>query len=209
MLPSRAYMVPLKKGEVGRIVDVVRFDIDGPILFTPTRHGDDRGFVSETFSARRLEEHTGPLRVVQDNHTLSRSAGTLRGLHFQAPPMAQAKLVRVVRGAAYDVAVDIRVGSPTYGRHIGVELSASNWRQFWIPEGFAHGFCTLEPDTELEYKLTSYYSPEHDRGIAWNDPDLAIAWPLRAGEPLLSPKDSAQPALSTLPAYFQWSPSEK
>ena len=190
-------------------MDVVRFEIEGPILFTPTRHGDERGFVSETFSARRLEDHTGPLCIVQDNHTLSRVAGTLRGIHFQAPPMAQAILVRVVKGAAYDVAVDIRAGSPTYGRHIGVELSASNWRQFWIPQGFAHGFCTLEPDTELEYKLTSYYSAEHDCGIAWNDPDLAISWPQKVREPVLSIKDRAQPAFSTLPAYFQWSPSQK
>ncbi len=190
-------------------MDVIKFEIDGPLLLTPVRHGDDRGFVSETFSLRRLEEHTGPLCIVQDNHTLSRAAGTLRGLHFQAPPMAQAKLIRVVRGAAYDVAVDIRVGSPTYGRHVAVELSAANWQQLWIPQGFAHGFLTLEPDTELEYKLTTHYSAEHDRGIAWNDPDLAISWPLHVGGPLLSHKDGAQPAFSKLPAYFQWSPGQK
>jgi dTDP-4-dehydrorhamnose 3,5-epimerase len=183
----------------------VKLAIEGPVLLTPAKYADERGFVSETYSARRLEPHVGAIRFVQDNHTLSVAAGTLRGLHFQVPPAEQGKLVRVIRGAVYDVAVDIRSGSPTFGRHVAVELSAANWRQLWVPPGFAHGFCTLEPQTEIEYKLTDYYNPEHDRGIAWDDPALAIPWPALAGGPRLSTKDRAQPLLADLPSYFQWS----
>jgi dTDP-4-dehydrorhamnose 3,5-epimerase len=185
-------------------MDLVRLAIADLILITPSKYADARGFVSETYSVRRLEGHIGPVRFVQDNHTLSVSAGTLRGLHFQVPPAEQGKLVRVTRGAVYDVVVDIRSGSPTFGRHVAVELSAANWRQLWVPPGFAHGFCTLEPDTEVEYKLTGYYHPEHDRGIAWDDPALAIPWPVVADGPVLSPKDRMQPLLADLPPYFRW-----
>ena len=182
-------------------MDVSRFDVEGLALFEPARHEDNRGYVSEVFSERRFAPHIGSARFVQDNHTYSAAAGTLRGLHFQAPPVEQGKLVRVLRGAVYDVVVDIRVGSITYGRHVAVELSAANWRLLWVPPGFAHGFMTLEPGTEVEYKLTGYYSAEHDRGLAWNDPALAIAWPA-VYEPQLSPKDRRQPLLADLPAYF-------
>jgi dTDP-4-dehydrorhamnose 3,5-epimerase len=185
-------------------MDLVRLAIADLILITPSKYTDERGFVSETYSARRLESHIGPVRFVQDNHTLSVAAGTVRGLHFQAPPAEQGKLVRVIRGAVYDVVVDIRSGSPTFGRHVAVELTAANWRQLWVPPGFAHGFCTLEPQTEVEYKLTDYYHPEHDRGIAWDDPGLAIPWPALADRSLLSPKDRVQPLLVDLPPQFRW-----
>ncbi len=184
-------------------VDLVKLPIDGVILITPSKFADERGFLSETYSMRRWREWVGPLQFVQDNHTYSAAAGTIRGLHFQIPPVAQGKLIRVLRGAIYDVAVDIRSGSPTYGRHVAVKLSAASWQQLWVPPGFAHGFCTLEPETEVEYKLTDYYSPDHDRGLAWDDPSLAIAWPIpRDAEPCLSPKDRAQPRLVDLPPYF-------
>jgi dTDP-4-dehydrorhamnose 3,5-epimerase len=184
-------------------MELVRLAIEDLILITPSKYADERGFVSETYSARRLEDQIGPIRFVQDNHTLSVSAGTLRGLHFQAPPAEQGKLVRVIRGAIYDVAVDIRHGSPSFGHHVAVELTAANWRQLWVPPGFAHGFCTLEPQTEVEYKLTNYYNPEHDLGIAWDDPALTIPWPIGDG-PVLSPKDRALPLLADLLPYFQW-----
>lgn len=186
-------------------MDLVKLAIEGVILITPSKYADERGFVSETYSARHLEPHIGPVRFVQDNHALSVFAGTLRGLHFQTPPAEQGKLVRVIRGAAYDVVVDIRRGSPTFGRHVAVELTAENWRQLWVPPGFAHGFYTLQPQTEVEYKLTGYYNPEHDRGIAWDDPALAIPWPVTDGGPLLSAKDRAQPRLADLAPYFSWS----
>jgi dTDP-4-dehydrorhamnose 3,5-epimerase len=185
-------------------MEVTTFEIKGPVMLKPARFLDDRGFVSEVFRADRMAEHLGPVSFVQSNHALSRRAGTVRGLHFQAPPAAQSKLVRVLRGAIYDVAVDIRAGSPTFGRHVGVELSAANWRQFWIPSGFAHGFCTLEPDTEVEYNLTGYYSPAHELGIRWDDPALSIAWPAVDGGYLLSPKDGAQPLLADMRSPFRY-----
>lgn len=185
-------------------MEIVSFDIRGPLLLKPARILDDRGFLSETFNAARLAQHLGPVTFVQDNHTLSRQAGTIRGLHFQAPPAAQCKLVRVVRGAIHDVAVDIRAGSPTYGQHVGAELSAANWHQLWIPAGFAHGFCTLEADTEVEYKLTDYYSPSHEFGVRWNDPQLSIPWPVPAGRVALSEKDREQPLLVDIRSPFVW-----
>ncbi len=183
-------------------MEVRAFPIDGPLLFTPPRFRDVRGFVSETFSVRAFREVVADVAFVQDNHAYSVATGTIRGLHFQAPPCAQGKLVRVVRGSAFDVAVDIRAGSATYGKHVAVELSADNWAQLWIPAGFAHGFCTLEPDTEVVYKMTDLYSPAHERGLAWDDPALAIQWPVPIADCIVSEKDRKQPRLSELPAEF-------
>lgn len=167
-------------------LDIQKTAIDGPLLITPKKFGDARGFFSETYNARELAAAGVLLDFVQDNHSLSAERGTVRGMHFQAPPKAQAKLVRVAKGSILDVFVDVRRGSPTYGRHGAVELSAQNWRQILVPEGFAHGFCTLEPDTEVIYKTTDYYAPESERGIRWNDPALGIAWPDFAGGTILA-----------------------
>lgn len=172
-------------------------------IITPRRFGDERGFFSETYSRRDLAAAGLDVDFVQDNHSLSAQVGTLRGLHFQAPPFAQGKLIRVARGRILDVAVDLRKSSPTFGRHVAVELSAENWRQLYIPVGFLHGFCTLEPNTEVIYKTTEYYSAPHDGGVAWDDPDIAIAWPEVGSPPILSDKDRRQPRLRDLPAYFE------
>lgn len=172
-------------------------------LIVPRIHRDHRGFFSETYNKAALAELGANLEFVQDNHSLSAERGVLRGLHFQIPPFAQDKLVRVIRGSVYDVAVDIRRGSPTYGKHVARVISAADWNQFLVPAGFAHGFCTLEANTEVIYKVTNYYSPEHDRGLLWNDPDLGIAWPISDTEVILSEKDRALPRFSDLPAYFK------
>ncbi|NVJ71003.1 MAG: dTDP-4-dehydrorhamnose 3,5-epimerase [Alphaproteobacteria bacterium] len=169
---------------------VEEFPIQGLYAFTPKKFGDDRGFFSETFNGKAFAEVVPDVTFVQDNHSLSRDVGVLRGLHFQTPPHAQGKLVRVTRGRVLDVAVDLRKGSPTYGQHASVELSADNWKQLWVPPGFAHGFCTLEPDTEFLYKVTDYYAPECDSGIAFDDPDLGIDWPFSRSEAILSGKDT-------------------
>lgn len=171
-------------------------EIDGVIIIEPEVHEDHRGFFLESYSQREFEKHGIELTFVQDNHSLSAEAGTLRGLHYQAEPMAQSKLVRVLAGSVFDVAVDLRAASQTYGKWVGVTLSAKNKRQLLIPQGFAHGFMTLEPHTEVAYKVDQYYSPACDRGIRYDDPDIAIAWPpLR---PILSDKDSASPYLKDL-----------
>ncbi len=180
----------------------VSFNIEGLLLIMPEKFADERGFFSEVYSRKALAEVGFAGEVVQDNHSLSREKGVIRGLHFQTPPHAQDKLVRVVRGAILDVAVDIRKGSPTYGQHVAVELSASNWCQLLIPAGFAHGFCTLEPDTEVLYKVTDYYAPECDRGLAWDDPALGIDWPVEPDTAILSDKDKKHPSLAALPDYF-------
>lgn len=169
-----------------------------------TRHADRRGFVSETYKRRDFVEAGIDCEFVQDNHTLSVDAGVVRGLHFQIPPFAQAKLIRVARGRIFDVAVDIRHGSPSFGRHVAVELSSEDWNQIFVPAGFAHGFCTLEPNTEVLYKVTSYYSPAHDRGLLWNDPALAIDWPVDPRDAVLSEKDKKWPRLSELPEFFRY-----
>ncbi len=174
-------------------------------LITPRIFRDERGFFSETYSRRALSEAGIDCGFVQDNQSLSRAKGVIRGLHFQTAPHAQGKLVRVTRGAIFDVAVDIREGSPTFGQHVEATLSAANWSQLWVPVGFAHGFCTLEPDTEVIYKVTDYYAPECDRGIAFDDPDLGIAWPIAAAEAILSDKDRRQPRLRDLPTQFTFS----
>jgi dTDP-4-dehydrorhamnose 3,5-epimerase len=165
-------------------------------------HRDHRGFFSETYNKGELAKVGVNLEFVQDNHSLSVERGVVRGLHFQIPPFAQDKLVRVVRGAIFDVAVDIRRGSPTYGNHVARIISAQEWNQFLVPIGFAHGFCTLEANTEVIYKVTNYYSPEHDRGVLWNDADLRIAWPVEESEAVLSDKYRKQPRFSELPNYF-------
>ena len=169
---------------------------------TPKIFRDDRGFFSEVYNREPYRAGGVDQDFVQDNHSLSRQAGVVRGLHFQIAPRAQGKLVRVVRGAILDVAVDIRHGSPTFGRHVTAILSAENWQQLWVPVGFAHGFCTLEPDTEVIYKVTDTYAPDCDRGLMWNDPALAIAWPVAADAAILSDKDRKHPTLAELPAYF-------
>jgi dTDP-4-dehydrorhamnose 3,5-epimerase len=165
-------------------------------------HGSSR-FFSETYSKVGLAALGANLEFVQDNHSLSVERGVVRGLHFQIPPFAQDKLVRVIRGAILDVAVDIRRRSRTYGKHVARVISAADWNQFLVPAGFAHGFCTLEPNTEVIYKVTNYYSPEHDRGVLWNDVDLGIAWPITESEAILTNKDRQLPRFSQLPAYFK------
>jgi dTDP-4-dehydrorhamnose 3,5-epimerase len=180
-----------------------RFAVPGPVLVSARRFGDHRGFFLETYSQRDFAALGLADVFVQDNHSLSAVAGTVRGLHFQLPPRAQAKLVRVLRGAILDVAVDIRRASPTYGQHVAVELSAENALQLYVPVGFAHGFCTLQPDTEVAYKVTDTYAPDCDRGIAWNDPDLALPWPFDAAAVQLSDKDRRAPRLRDLPAAFE------
>ncbi|WP_020175423.1 dTDP-4-dehydrorhamnose 3,5-epimerase [Methyloferula stellata] len=179
------------------------FSIPGPVLLHPRKFEDARGFMSEAYNQRAFETILGDVRFVQDNHSLSRSAGTIRGMHFQAPPTAQGKLVRVVRGSIFDVAIDLRRGTPSFGQFVSVTLSAANWAQFWIPIGFAHGFCTLEPDTEVIYKVTDYYSQADDRGLAFDDPALAIPWPVDPAQAVLSDKDKVHPRLADLPVYFK------
>ena len=171
-------------------------------ILLPEKHGDHRGFFSEAYNKQALAEAGVDVDFVQDNHSLSAERGTVRGLHFQTPPFAQDKLVRVVRGAVFDVAVDLRRKSPTYGRHVSVVLSAEAWNQILVPIGFAHGFMTLEPDTEVVYKVSNYYVPDHDEGLLWNDPDLAIPWPLDAGAAILSPKDGNLPKLAEIDSPF-------
>ncbi len=171
-------------------------------IVTPKRHGDSRGFFSEVYNKAVFDAAGLDLAFVQDNHSRSAAIGTLRGLHFQIPPFAQDKLIRVARGRILDVAVDIRRSSPTFGRHVAVELSAENWRQLLVPIGFAHGFLTLEPDTEVLYKTTALYSPECDRGLAWDDPDIGIAWPIPRGGPMLSDRDKRWPRLKDAAELF-------
>jgi dTDP-4-dehydrorhamnose 3,5-epimerase len=171
-------------------------------LIQPIRHGDARGYFSETYREDALLAQGIDIRFVQENHSLSAAPDVLRGLHFQTPPMAQAKLLRVVAGAILDVAVDIRWGSPNYGKHVAVVLSATEGNQLLVPEGFAHGFCTIEPNSELVYKVNRYYSADNDRGLLWNDPALGIDWRLGGVEPTLSEKDRKHPTLAELPHYF-------
>lgn len=176
--------------------------IAGPIVIQPRRIGDVRGYFAETFRADRFVAEIGDTVFVQDNESRSDRAGTVRGLHFQTNPFAQGKLVRCAAGALFDVAVDLRTGSPDYGRWVGVELSDDNGTQLWVPAGFAHGFCTLEPDTVIAYKVTAPYSAEHDKGLAWDDPAIGVIWPDCADRETLSVKDRLQPKLADLPACF-------
>lgn len=180
-----------------------RLDIPDVILITPPRFGDNRGFFSETWNAGRYAAAGIEGAFIQDNHSLSAPVGTLRGLHLQIAPNPQGKLVRCVRGAIWDVAVDVRHGSPTFGKHVAATLSAENWQQLWIPPGFLHGFCTLERDTEVIYKVTGAYDREAERGVIWNDPDLALPWPVPASGAVLSEKDTRLPRLSECPIWFR------
>ena len=180
--------------------------LDGVKLIKPRRFGDHRGFFSESYSRKDLAEHGIFTEFVQDNHSLSTTPGTIRGLHFQAPPHAQDKLVRCGRGALFDVAVDIRKGSPTYGAWVGVELSFDNGCQLLVPAGFAHGFLTLTPETEIIYKCSDYYAPETEGALIWNDPDIGIDWPFD-GAPVLSEKDAAAPRLAEFDSPFVMEPA--
>ncbi|WP_415401081.1 dTDP-4-dehydrorhamnose 3,5-epimerase [Tateyamaria sp. SN3-11] len=177
--------------------------LSGVIVITPNRFSDDRGFFSESYSAQALAAQGVTIPFVQDNHSFSRAVGTVRGLHFQAPPHAQDKLVRCGRGALFDVAVDIRRGSPTYGQWFGTTLSFENGRQLLVPAGFAHGFVTLEPDTEIIYKCSDYYARETEGAIRWDDPDIGIDWGDVAA-PVLSDKDAVAPALADLDTPFTY-----
>lgn len=171
-------------------------------ILKPKKFGDHRGFFSETYNKKILSDLGIDMDFVQDNHSLSVEKGVIRGLHYQTPPFAQDKLVRVVHGAILDVAVDMRKSSPTFGKHITAVISADNWEQILVPAGFAHGFCTLEENTVVIYKVTNYYAPDHDTGIRWNDPELGIDWPVSDNEAILSDKDKTQPFFSEATYYF-------
>ncbi|MBR9844560.1 MAG: dTDP-4-dehydrorhamnose 3,5-epimerase [Rhodobacteraceae bacterium] len=177
--------------------------ISGVQKITPRRFGDHRGFFAETYSHRVYADLGIDADFVQDNHSLSGDVGTVRGLHFQTPPADQAKLVRCGRGAIFDVAVDIRKGSPTYGKWVGYELSAQNGSQLFIPAGLAHGFVTLEPDSEIVYKCSNYYAPENEGSLRWDDPEVGIDWPLTV-DPILSDKDAIAPFLTDLNSPFEF-----
>ena len=178
-------------------------DIPDVRVLSPRKYGDRRGFFSETYNKKALAAVGIDINFVQDNHSYSAEKGTVRGLHFQTAPFAQDKLVRVARGLVFDVVVDLRQGSPSYGRHVSIVLSAEAWNQVLVPIGFAHGFMTLEPDTEVIYKVSNYYSPDQDKGLLWNDPALGIVWPLAENEALLSEKDRIQPRLAQLVTPFE------
>jgi dTDP-4-dehydrorhamnose 3,5-epimerase len=173
-------------------------------IVVPERIEDERGFFSEVWNAGTFAAAGIAAEFVQDNHVLNQRRWTLRGLHYQILPCAQGKLLRVTRGAVLDVAVDIRRGSPRFGRHAAVQLSAENWQLLWVPPGFAHGYCTLEDDTEVQYKTTSYWNPAHERGIAWDDPALAIGWPAAAAALVVAERDRLLPRLVAQPDLFEY-----
>ena len=183
---------------------VSEFELPGVKILIPKVFADERGVFCETFVKRQLEAFGIDVDFVQDNQSVSMRAGTIRGLHFQIPPAAQDKLIRVVRGRIFDVAVDVRRGSPSFGQFVSTELSAKSWNQIFVPKGYAHGFCTLEDDTAVIYKTSDYYAPEHDRGIAWNDPDLRIKWPVAEAAALLSEKDRKLPRLKDAAELFDY-----
>jgi len=184
---------------------ICEFHIRDVKLVFPERFNDVRGYFSEIWSDHLFRKEIADVTFVQDNLSNSAKKGTLRGLHFQKPPSAQGKMVRVLRGSIFDVAVDIRRGSPSYGQHVAIRLDATDGAQLWVPPGFLHGFCTLEDDTDVFYKVTAYYSPDHDAGIIWNDPDLTINWPVDADSVVISEKDRRHPRLRDMPEMFQYS----
>jgi dTDP-4-dehydrorhamnose 3,5-epimerase len=183
---------------------VDKLEIPDVMLITPSKHGDERGFFSEVFRRDILAEQGVVADFVQDNHVLSAAAGVLRGLHFQIAPSEQGKLVRCSRGAILDVAVDVRRGSPTFGKHVSAEISAENWRQIWVPVGFAHGYVTLKPDSEVIYKTSNYYDPAAERAIAWDDPSLGIDWRFVRSGLTISPKDQRNPRLDDADIAFTY-----
>ena len=189
---------PASRCNQARMTEIRRLAIPDVLLITPRRFGDERGFFAETYSRRLLAEHGFDAEFVQDNHAMSSRRGVLRGLHFQRPPFMQHKLVRVTRGAVFDVAVDIRQGSPTFGRWAGAELSAENGRQLLTPRGFAHGYLTLSETTEVVYKVTDYYAPQSEDGLSWSDPALGIDWPMPLDEVTTNARDAAWPLLADL-----------
>lgn len=183
-------------------MQVRTFSIEGPLEVIPRKIEDERGYFAEIFRLNDFSERAGDVSFVQDNQSLSVRAGTIRGLHFQTHPAAQGKLVRCLAGRIWDVAVDLRTGSPTFGQSISLELTPEEDNQLWVPVGFGHGFCTLEPNSIISYRVTNYYSPENDKGVAWDDPDIGIDWPTVADPETLSAKDRQQPSLAALPDYF-------
>lgn len=183
-------------------MDVRTFEVEGPLEIIPRKIEDSRGYFSEIFRRDTFADHAPRVEFVQDNQSLSVKTGTIRGIHFQSHPAAQGKLVRCLAGRLLDVAVDLRADSPTYGRWISVVLSPERNNQLWVPVGFGHAFCTLEPNSVISYRVTSYYSPENDKGVAWDDPEIGVHWPDVADPESLSAKDRAQPRLDELPAYF-------
>jgi dTDP-4-dehydrorhamnose 3,5-epimerase len=182
-------------------MQVIQTKLTGAYIIEPKVYGDHRGFFMESYNSDTFKQNNIDYTFVQDNHSLSQETGVLRGLHYQLSPKAQTKLIRVISGAIYDVIVDIRKGSPTFGQWIGVILSAANKRQLLVPKGFAHGFCTVVPNTEVVYKVDEYYSPIHDRGILWSDPALGIDWP--TSHPILSDKDQKLPLLKEAEIHFE------
>ncbi len=183
-------------------MDIVHTRLDGVVEFRPARHGDHRGWFRETWKRSVLVDAGIDIDFVQDNESFSAEVGTLRGLHYQISPHPQDKLVRVISGSIVDVAVDIRRDSPTFGQHVAVTLTAEDGNQLLVPVGFAHGFCTLEPDVRVAYKVSGQYAPDCERAIRWDDPDLSIKWPLPASGPTLSDKDIAAPLLADQPNLF-------
>jgi dTDP-4-dehydrorhamnose 3,5-epimerase len=183
-------------------MDILPLAIPGPVVVIPARIRDARGVLSEIFSEREFARRVAPVRFVQENTSVSEQAGTVRGLHFQLPPNAQGKLLRITRGSVLDVALDLRHDAPSFGRHVAVDLTAESGHMLWIPAGFAHGFCTREPRSEVAYKLTAYYDPASERGVAWDDPDLGIAWPIAPDAAVLSERDRRNPRLKDLPPVF-------
>lgn len=184
-------------------MEIIKTSIDGVVIIQPRLFKDERGYFFESFSQREFDEKVRPVRFVQDNESKS-SYGVLRGLHFQKPPFAQSKLVRVIKGAVLDVAVDIRKGSPTFGQHVAVELTEENHLQFFIPRGFAHGFCVLSDEVIFQYKCDNFYAPQHEGALAWDDPDLGIDWKIPAERVVLSEKDKMHPRLKDAEWLFSY-----
>jgi len=187
-----------------KLMNIHKFEVPDLKLIVPKRFSDPRGYFSEIWSDRQFRKEIADVPFVQDNQSVSARKGTLRGLHFQKPPFAQGKLIRVVSGSILDIAVDFRKGSPTYRRHIAIKLDALEGAQLWVPPGFLHGFCTLEDTTEIFYKVTAFYSANHDAGVLWNDPDLGIYWPVDFASAILSEKDQRLPRLCDVPDYFEY-----
>lgn len=183
-------------------MDFVPLPLDGVFEIRPRKITDERGYFAETYREAKFVARAEPVEFVQENQSLSARRGTIRGFHFQTHPAGQGKLVRCLNGKLFDVAVDLRTGSPSYGQYASVVLSQEEANQLWVPVGFAHGFCTLEPDTIISYRVTGYYSPQNDKGVAWDDPDIAVDWPEIADPDSLSAKDRVQPGLRDLPEYF-------